>query len=554
VRRVTVPSLVLSIVVALASLATPRMTVASDPPTLLSKRDLGGIHRTVTTRSSRAQAYFDQGLMQTFGFDHEEAIRSFQRATELDPTCAMAWWGIAFAAGPNINIPFMDEPRSKLAYEAAQQAAAHAGHCTPAEQALITAIAKRYAWPAPEDRRPLDEAFASEMRHADHLFPEDSDIGAWFAESLMDLRPWDLWSPSGEPRPETAEIVQVLETVLARDPNHVMAIHLYIHSIEASPDPGRARAASDRLRGRIHGSGHLLHMPSHIDIRLGRYADAIAANELGIAADQARVRRAGRGGVYALYRAHNYHFLVFAAMFDGQRELAIRNARKLVEEVPLDVVREYRDLFDGFLATPYHAMVRFGMWPELIAEPSPPEDLPVTTALYHYARGIAYSSVGRVDEALAEQAAFEKTYAQVPEGALMGNNPARVVLDIARPMLAGEIEYRRRNFDRAFELLREGVARDDSLRYDEPWGWMQPVRHALGALLLEQGHTDEAEQVYRADLEQHPGNGWALHGLAECLRRNGQASEAAAVDERFRSAWTRSDIKLQASCFCARGM
>ena len=526
---------------------------AAGPPAPLSLRDRGGVHRPITTRSAQAQSFFDQGVLQTFGFDHMEAIRAFQRAAELDPECAMAWWGIAFAAGPNINLPFMDEARSKLAWEAVEKARAHVERCTPVEQALVSAIEKRYAWPAPEDRRPLDEAFANAMREVHHQFPDDPDVATWFAESLMDLRPWDLWSPSGEPRPETPEIVAVLEKVLAAHPNHPMAIHAYIHAVEASPNPGRALAAADRLRRRTPGSGHLLHMPSHIDIRVGHYPEAIAANTLGIEADQMRVRRAGPGGFYAMYRAHNYHFLVYAAMFDGQRELAVTHAKRLVTELPLDVVREYRDYIEGFLATPYHAMVRFGMWSEILCEPEPAADLTVTKSFWHYARGVAFSALGQVDEALAEQEAFERAFAEVPETAYIGNNAARVVLEIARPMLAGEIEYRKGNYDRAFELLRDGVARDDSLRYDEPWGWMQPVRHALGALLTEQGRYAEAEAVYRRDLELHPGNGWALHGLAQCLRMNGDAGEAATVDERFRTAWSRSDITLTASCFCARG-
>jgi tetratricopeptide (TPR) repeat protein len=520
---------------------------------LLPAAERGRFHREVSTRDRVAQDHFDQGLILTFGFDHEEAIRAYERATQADPNLAMAWWGIGFAHGPNINIPMADSAQAQAAFEATRKAAALAGGASPVEQALIGALEKRYAWPAPQDRAALDRAYADAMRDVHERFPDDPDVAILFADALMNLIPWDYWSRTGEPRAETPEIVSTIEGVLAKHPEHPGAIHAYIHAVEASTDPGRALAAADRLRRLVPASGHLVHMPSHIDIRLGHYKQAIQANLAGIEADQKRVQRAGPGIFYSLYRAHNYHYVVYAGMFDGQRELSLRHARELQEQVPLDFILKMVDFLDGFYAVPYHAMVRFGMWDEILAEPAPPEGLKVTPALWHYSRGVALSALGRTDEATKELAAFEAAYSRVPDTAMIGNNPAKVVLDIARPMLTGELEYRKGNHDVAFAALREAVARDDSLRYDEPWGWMQPVRHALGALLLEQGRLDEAEAVYRADLERHPDNGWALHGLAECLRRAGRSQDAKQVDARFASAWTRADTKIKASCFCRRG-
>jgi tetratricopeptide (TPR) repeat protein len=288
-------------------------------------------------------------------------------------------------------------------------------------------------------------------------------------------------------------------------------------------------------------------MPSHIDIRLGRYADAMRANQRAIEADRAWITQ---GGFYTMYRAHNFHFLAYAAMFDGQRQIAMRAAREMSEQIPLDVVRAYADLLDGFLAVPTHVMVRFGMWSELLAEPQPPADLVVTVAFWHYGRTVALAALGRVPEAEKEFAALKKACDAVPESRLIGNNTARTVLAVGLPMAEGELAYRRGDYERAFELLREAVRRDVALRYDEPWGWMMPVRHSLGALLVEQGRLEEAEAVYREDLDLHPGNGWALHGLSECLRRTGRAGAAAEVDGRFQSAWARADVTIEGSCFC----
>lgn len=541
---------------------------------------LGSYRRPVRTSSAEARRYFDQGWILYQAFNHAEARRSFERAAELDPGFVMAWWGVALSHGPHINNMSMDEESSRAAHEAVEKAASLAGGAgggadgggaagrevgpgsgdsrqaadvDGVEAALVRALARRYAWPPPEDRRALDEAYAEAMRGVHERFPEDPDVAVLFAESLMDLRPWDLWSPDGEPRPETPEIVAVLEKVLSARPDHPLANHLYIHAVEASPHPEKGLPAADRLRDLVPGAAHLVHMPSHIDIRLGRYAEAVEANERAIAADLRYLALVDRRGLYSMYRAHNYHFLVYAAMFRGQSEAALRRAWEIRDVLPREEVLALPDVLEGFLATPYHVLVRFGRWEDILALPAPERDYPVTTAFWRYARGLALSALGRVEEASVEASAFERAALVVPETATIGNNPARVVIDVGRAMLAGELEYRRGDRERAFDLLREAVRRDAALRYDEPWGWMQPAAHALGALLLEQGRVAEAERVYREDLERHPGNGWSLHGLAECLRLRGDAAAAAEAEARLAKAWEAADVPLRASCLCRTG-
>jgi tetratricopeptide (TPR) repeat protein len=513
----------------------------------------GARHHTITTSSAAAQSWFNQGLTLCYGFNHAEAIRSFEQAAQEDPDCPMAQWGIAYAWGPHINNPAMDEQANAAARAAADRAMALRQRATPTERALIEALDRRYAQPVPEDRAPLDRAYADAMRAVWQARRDDPDVGALFAESLMNLRPWDLWTADGKMQPGTDEIIATLESVLAMEPLHPAANHFYIHTMEASPTPEKALPAADRLRELVPWAGHLVHMPAHIDIRLGRYTAAATANQKAIAADLAYVEKAGREGFYTIYRAHNYHFLAYAAMFDGRRDLALEAAREMVREIPLEIVRAFPDFLDGFPAVPYHVMVRFGMWDEMLAEPQPPLDLPVMQAMWRYGRTMALSSLGRVEEAATEFAALQAASEAVPESRFMGNNPSREILAVGLPLAEGELEYRRGRHDRAFALLREAVARDEALRYDEPWGWMQPVRHALGALLLEQGRVAEAEAVYREDLARHPDNGWALTGLAECLERRGGKDEAAEARTRVATAWALADERPEVSCYCRRG-
>lgn len=524
---------------------TPEQGIA---PSASAQR--AGMSRKISTQSPQAQEWFDRGLFLCYAFDHEQAEVAFRRAIEHDPDCAMAYWGIAYASGPNINNIMMDDEHSKTAHEAISKAQQLRAGCSPVERDLIEAMAVRYEYPAPEDRRRLDESYANAMREVRRKHPEDPDVGAVFAESLMDLYAWKLWTPAGEPSPVTVELVGVLEDVLARHPEHIGASHDYIHTMEASQSPGKADGAANRLRNDSLGAPHLVHMPSHIDIRRGRYKQAVEANQNAIKADHTRIEAVGNGGFFALYRAHNYHFLQYAAMFDGEKEVAIEAARGVVSTLPPDALEEYPLMLEGLLGAPYHAMVRFGMWDEILAEPAPPPGRPITTATHHYARGIALATRGKVEEAKAEREAFLAAKATIPPEAFIGNNEASTVMQIGEAMLAGEIEYRSGNYDRAFALLREAVEKNDELSYDEPWGWMQPPRHALGALLLEQGRVDEAQVVYIADLKDHPGNGWALFGLAECYERTGRQAEHETTLAAARTAWARSDIPLTVSCYC----
>ena len=518
---------------------------------------LDGYHRPASIASGEARAYFDQGLLLTWGFNFPEAVRSFQRAAELDPGAALAPWGAALAAGPNINAPMMTEAQSRVAFDASRAALAlveaPGSRATPVERALVRAQQVRYAWPPPEDRAELELAYAGAMREVHREHPDDPDVGALFAESLLDLTPWDYWLPDGTARDNALEAIDVLHGVLAIDPDHPLALHLWIHAIEASPHPERALPQADRLRDRVPGAGHLVHMPAHIDIRVGHYAQAAEANRRAIASDLAWVARSGRGSDYDGYRAHNYHFLVYASMFEGRSAEARDAADEMLRELPEDLVREQAVWAEGFLAAPLHVMVRFGRWEEILAVPEPPEWQVATRAVRHYARGLALASLGRVPEAQAERSAFADAFEQVPPDNLNGNNPMRTVLEVGRAMLDGEVLYRAGDVEGGLARLRDAVALDDALRYDEPWGWMQPARHALGALLLEQGRVEEAEQVYLADLERHRENGWALLGLVECCRRQGRGAEADAVQARLDAAWARADVRPAASCYCRRG-
>jgi tetratricopeptide (TPR) repeat protein len=504
----------------------------------------------VTTSSSEAQRWFDQGLILAYAYNLEEAVRSFEEAARLDAGCAMAYWGLALAWGPHINNPLMEEKASKAAFDAVGKAMELRDKASPVERELIEALSKRYAWPPPEDRKALNAAYADAMRAVHEARPDDPDVAALFADAMMNLRPWDLWTREGGPQPGTEEIVKTLEAVLAADPNHPGANHFYIHAVEASPVPIKALPSAERLGLLAPGAPHLVHMPSHIFMRLGMYAKAAAVNELAVEGDRRYLKRAGPLAFYNLYRAHNSHFLAYAAMFDGRSALALGAARNLVKEMPEEMVRKLPDLLEGFVATPLHVLIRFGRWDEILREPKPGPDFPATTAFWHYARGIAFSVKDKLDDAAREREAFEEAYRKVSETAVMGNNKLRAILDVARKTLEGEYLFRKGDLDKAFESLREAARMDRELHYDEPWGWMQPPTHALGALLLQAGRVEEAEKVYREDLKRFPENGWALHGLAECLQRRGEVADARRVEARFDRAWARADVKLAGSCFC----
>lgn len=514
---------------------------------------LGQHGRKVTTTSTVAQRYFDQGLCFLFAFNHDEAIRSFRQASQLDPQCAMAWWGIAVANGPNINNPVVSAEQATAAWEALTKARAAAAGASPVEQALIEAVSKRYADPQPKDRKPLDEAYAAAMRAVWKNNPTDADIGALFAEAMMDLRPWDLWTPQGEAQPGTADIVAALEATLTQSPRHPLALHLYIHALEASPQPEKAIAPADRLRTLQPGLGHMVHMPSHIDVRTGRWALAAESNLKAIAADRRYREISPRQGFYRIYMAHNHHMLSFAAMMRGQSRLAISAINEMATTMPPEWVKENAAMADGFTAMPIEVLVRFGRWDDVLAAPEPPDYLPIARALRRGSRGIAFAAKGELDKASEEQQAFLAAAKLVPEEARVGNNSAADVLAVARHLLAGEILVRTPQSDQGISELYEAVKCEDRLRYSEPPDWIHPTRHALGATLLTLGKDAEAEKVYREDLTKLPNNGWSLFGLSRSLKGQGKMDEAERVEARFREVWRDADVKITSSCFCQPG-
>jgi tetratricopeptide (TPR) repeat protein len=513
---------------------------------------LGTHRRPVSTRSAEAQKAFDQALAWTFSFNHGDAERAYREAARLDPGLAMAWWGVALVNGPHINNTFMDEAHSKAAWEALQEAQKRKDGASPVEQALIDALAARYAWPPPADRAPLEEAYAKAMAGVFARFPQDADVATLYAESLMDVRPWDQWTKDGQPQPGTQEVLGALEAARLLDPNHPGALHLTIHALEASPQPERAREAADRLRGRVPDAGHMEHMPGHIDVRLGRWAEAEEANVKAIAADERYASRRLDPGFWALYMAHNRHFLAYAAMMQGRRAVALARTREVVEMFPPAYVQENALFADAFMTVHLEALKRFGRWREVLAARPFPAELPVATAYRHYARGVALAALGRLEEAKAELASLRAALPAIPRDAAWGSNTAAAVMAVAVPALAGEIAYRQRSLPTAVSGLQEAVDLEDALKYDEPPPWTVPNRHALGAVLVSARRYAEAEAVYREDLRRYPENGWSLQGLARALEGQGQAAEAAAVKARLRKAWARADVKIDTSCLCVR--
>ncbi|MBX9947012.1 MAG: hypothetical protein K2Y40_23265 [Reyranella sp.] len=542
--------------------------------------DLGAYIRAVTTKSPDTQLWFDRGLNWLFAFNHEEAIKCFGRALETDPGCAMAHWGIAYAAGPNYNLPWHRyDPAGKAralaaAYDAMQNALKHAERATPVEQALIGALTARYPQrEAIEDQSDWDRAFTNEMRKVFSRFKNDLDVRCVFVDAIMVETPWQMWdiTTGGIAKDAgTAEAVELLESAFRDQPDawtHPGLLHLYVHLMEMSPFPQKALRAGDQLRELVPDAGHLIHMPTHIDVLCGNYRDVVVYNQKAVLADRKFLAREGAMGVYALYRTHNHHFVVYGAMFLGQYTPALAAAQEIIDTTPEALLRipspPMADFIEGYLSMKQHVLVRFGKWQEILDQelPKDPELYCSTTAMMLYARGVAHSTLGNIAEAEKARAAFRAAVARVPDTRRVHNNTMVSLLAIAEQMLSGELEYRRANYDVAFGHLRRAVELEDSLPYDEPWGWMQPSRHALGALLLEQGHAQEAEAVYRADLGldgklsracQHPENVWSLHGLHECLVRRGDTLEAPMIKARLDLASARAEVVVRASCFCRR--
>ncbi|MFD7710663.1 hypothetical protein ACFV6E_02940 [Streptomyces sp. NPDC059785] len=539
--------------------------------------DLGTHGRPVTTSSPEARLWFDRGLVWTYAFHHEEAVRCFEAAAAADPGCAMADWGVAYALGPNYNKPweFFDdqdlERTVERAHAAVERAHAKAAGATPVERALIAALRDRYPQTtAAEDCSVWNTAYADRMRAVHELAPGDPDVATLYADALMNLTPWQLWDiRTGEPAAgaRTAEAKAVLERALATDAgaDHPGLLHLYIHLMEMSPTPEAALPAGDRLRGLVPDAGHLQHMPSHLEVLCGDYRRVVADNAAAVDADEKALARSGAMNFYTLYRCHNHHFRIYGAMFLGRYREAADAVQRLEAAVPEELLRvespPMADWLEGFLAMRVHVLVRFGRWADVLALPLPadPELYCVSTAMLRYARGVALSATGRTAEAGAERERFRDAAARVPKTRMLFNNTCADILAIASAMLDGELEYREGDHDAAFASLRRSIALDDGLPYDEPWGWMQPTRHAYGALLLERGRVAEAEAVYRADLGlddtlpralQHPGNVWALHGFHECLVRLGKEGEARIVAQQLKIAAALADVRIEASCFC----
>jgi tetratricopeptide (TPR) repeat protein len=514
---------------------------------------LGSYSRKVTTDLAEAQRYFDQGLGFLHGFNHRAAIRAFQQAAEIDPECAMAHWGVAFACGPHINSMAVPPPAAELAWKELGLAQKNAGNASPVEQALIGALGKRYANPQPEDRSGLDRAYAEAMRGVWKEYPKDPDVGALFAEAMMDLRPWDQWTPDGKPQPGTDEIIATLDAVLKLNPNHPLANHLYIHAVEASPNPERAIASADRLRNLQPGLAHNVHMPSHIDIRTGQWLKAVDTNAKAVEADQRYRKIFGPPkGFLNVYVAHNRHMLAYAAMMTGQRDLAMKHIRAMVAEIPTDFLNENALQSEGNIAMPLEVMVRFGLWDEILAEPDKYSDKTwFTRAFHHAARAIAYAAKGDTVNARRAQNVFVERAKLVPKEDFVSNNSCEALLALIIPMVEGEILIAEGKIDSGIEQLRAAIQKEDMLKYDEPPGWLIPVRHSLGAVLMKQQRFAEAERVYRDDLARLPENGWSLRGLAESLREQKKnEDEVAQTEAKFKKVWAKADLTIATSCLC----
>jgi tetratricopeptide (TPR) repeat protein len=505
---------------------------------------LGDHRRPVTTRSTEAQAFFDQGLALLYGFNHDEAARSFARAAAIDPSCAMCSWGAAITLGPNYNVPMLAE-RAGMAWEALQAAVAHAPGTTPAEQALIDALTRRYAGPEPRDpaaMQPLTLAYAEAMRSVAQRFPADMDVQVLFAEALMNQNPWKLWSLDGAPAPGTEEIVATLERVLATSPDHPGANHYYIHAVEASRSPERALPAAKRLPGLMPGAGHMVHMPAHIFQRVGLYAEASTRNREAVAADLAYMARVKPWGYYPMYLGHNYGFWAYSAAMEGRRAESLAAARASAKALPPEML-DMMPGMDFFTAEPLLAMVRFGEHDALLAEPRPDPRHVVLTGLWLHARGMALAAKARLDEAAQAQRELVQLAEAVGPELTAGNNRARDVLEVAARVLAARIAERE-GHPETLAIWAEAVAMADELAYSEPADWFYPVRHYQGAALLQAGHYAAAEAVYRADLSHHPANGWALFGLARALKGQGKTRAARQAEAEFTRAWARADITL----------
>ena len=544
--------LVLLLTLCLCSLASAQHTghsrakaSAKQPATLVP--GIRGVHHPVSTTNPAAQKFFDQGLAFVFAFNHDEAIRSFKRAAELDSRLAMAHWGMALALGPNINLD-IDPAREKAAYDAVQKAIALSAYAPENERAYIAALAKRYSVDPKADLRKLDGDYKQAMGELVKNYPDDLDLATLYAESAMDLRPWKLWTANGKPAPGTEEIVAMLESVLRRNPNHPGAIHYYIHAVEASPNPERALAYAPKLARLMPAAGHLVHMPAHIYARTGDYENAALSNVHAAAADEAYIKAGGRRGIYPLmYYSHNLHFLAIAYSMEGRFAAAMQATKQLEANVSPHL--KDMPMLEGFMTVTPLMLVRFNRWNDIERLSQPDTSLKGVSAVWHFARGMAFARKGDAARATTEREALLGSVKEIPTDASFGLNPAQRVLSVADDVLRAHIAAAKHDDKTAITLLRQAVETEDSLAYDEPPAWFLPVRELLGGALMKSGNYAEAEQVFRADLERNKRNGRSLFGLMESLKAEKKDYAAALVQREFASAWKNADVKLVRQSF-----
>jgi len=514
---------------------------------------MGDHHHAITTIDPDAQRYFDQGLIIDFAFNHAESVRSFRAAQTLDPDCAMCYWGEALALGPNINVTsngkvVMADDDRVAAYAAIQKAVALKDKVTQAEQDYIDALAVRYNGDPATPREPLDDAWANAMRDLHHKYPDDDDAAAVFAESMMNTMPWDYWLDPENPKPLTEEVIAALEAVLERSPAHPLAIHLYIHAMEASSQPERAEGPADQLQDLVPGAGHLVHMPSHIYWRVGRYGDASLANVKAAAVDEEYIAACNAQGFYpAAYYPHNIHFLWAASSMEGRSAVAIEAGRKVAANVQLEMIDQFPGV-EFFKTIPMQSLVQFGRWDEVLAEPQPPKNLEYSNGIWHYTRAVAYARTGNIEAARAEQEMLGPIKEEADVLFLDTiQYPASMLLEIADSLALGEIAMADKDFGAATSHFERAVSVQDELPYTEPPFWYYPTRHSLGKALLAAGNAAEAEAVYRTDLEKYPRNGWAMFGLIQALIA--QDKDSSEMQERFDATWSQADVELTASRF-----
>ena len=515
--------------------------------------NMGAFAMPITTADTDAQKYFNQGMVLAFAFNHAESIRSFKAAQTLDPSCAMCFWGEALATGPNINVTskgkvIMSAQERQNAFAALQNAVALSGSASKREQDYIKALSARYNGDVGSPREPLDFAWAEAMGELAAQYPEDMNAASIYAEALMNTMPWNYWSDDGIAKPETSAVIASLEKVMATEPNHPLALHLYIHALEASSDPSRAEAAADRLLNLVPGAGHLVHMPSHIFFRIGRYNDAAQANLRAAEVDEAYIAACNAQGFYpAAYYPHNIHFLWSASTMQGQSALSIESARRVVENVRVEQVKAFPTI-EFFRTVPLLSLVRFAKWDEILAEPQPHEEFMFARSVWHYARGVAYAAKGQPEDAKVELAMLEPLKDDVSVRFLDSRDyPGSALVGIAIHLLHGEMAYRAGEFDQAAGHFEQAVAAQDQLPYTEPPFWYYPTRQSLGAALVAGGKHAEAEAVFRKDLKQYPHNGWSMFGLAQSLTAQGKVEAAAKAQMHFETIWQFADVELRAS-------